>query len=112
MLAFEQGYAPSTGSSTYEAEWFYSTLIDCVEGKPAMCAIMQDAPTEEAKQACIEILTTMLDKLNARWADGRTTVSGSETTYADFALLAMVVSTYENPNSKHADIREAAAAKL
>jgi len=43
-------------------------------------------------------------------ADGRPHVAGDKITHADFTLLAFVTSHYENPNGKHAKIRDAGAA--
>ena len=110
-LALEHGYAPTTAKAMYESEWMYAAVQDTFE-KPERFAIMKDDATEEDMQACITVLGATLDVLETRWNDGRTTVSGEGITAADFALLAIIVSHYENANGKHATIREGAAAKL
>ena len=37
-------------------------------------------------------------------------MAGDKITHADFAMIASITSLYENPNGKHAAIREACAA--
>ena len=110
-LAFEHGYGPTSAKAMYESEWYYAMIKDVME-TPAGYAIMQDDPTEEAILSCIGVLETVMDRLETHWNDGRTSVSGEGITGADFALMAGLCSSYENPNGKHARIRDAAAAKL
>ena len=110
-LAMDHGYSPADAASVYEAEWFYNTLVDIFE-KPERFAIMKDDADAEAKAKVIEVLSKVMDAMEARWADGRAHVAGAAITDADFYWLSIVTSHYENANGKHAEIREAAAAKL
>ena len=110
-LAMDLGYAPSDSKTLFETEWFYALGFDVFE-KPERFAILKDDATEEAQDACIKILDTLMDRLESRFSDGRTTVGGSQTTHADFYLLSVVTSHYENPNGKHEKIRNAGAAKV
>ena len=110
-LAMDHGYAPADAKSAYEAEWFYQTLNDVFE-KPARFAIMKDDASAEDKQGVIELLNKVMDMMEARFADGREHVAGAAITDADFYWLAIVTSHYENANGKHAEIKEAAAAKV
>ena len=110
-LAMEHGYAPADAKALYENEWFYSTLVDTME-KPARYAIMKDDASAEEKQGVIGILDNIMNALEAHFADGREHVAGSAITDADFYLMAIVTSSYENANGKHAEIREAGAAKV
>ena len=75
MLAMEHGYAPSTSKCLFEVEWMQGVTIDIIE-KPEMRAIMQDDADEAARQACIDCLCKYIDKLEARFADGRAHVGG------------------------------------
>jgi len=45
-------------------------------------------------------------------ADGRPHVAGDKITYADFSMLSFLTNIYENPNGKHAKVREATAAMM
>ena len=111
-LAVEHGYACENAAVTYETEWFFSMLQDVFES-PDRFAIMRDNATEEEQDKCIAVLESTLDKLEARWSDDRTSVGKSEgKTAADFYMLGIITSHYENANGKHEKIRNAAAAKL
>ena len=111
-LAMEHGYAPEIASVLFETEWFFAMLFDVFE-KPERYALMNDDADEEAQDKCIALLSTVLDKLEARFADGRTSVGGTDNkTAADFYLLAIITSQYENENGKHERIRTATKAKL
>ena len=57
--------------------------VDIVE-KPTLYALMKDDADEAARQACIDLLCNYMDKLEARFADGRAHVGGDQITYADF----------------------------
>ena len=70
-----------------------------------------DAP-EEMKTAFIADCATVLDKFEARWADGRAHAAGSQVTYADFNILTMLTSFLDNPAHMHANVREANLAKI
>jgi glutathione S-transferase len=108
-LAFEHGYMPETALQVYELEWFYAVVVDIIE-KPERMALIRDEPSEEEVQACIALLKKFIEKIDGQWADGRAHAAGDKITHADFAMLALVTSMYENPNGKHAAIREATAA--
>jgi glutathione S-transferase len=110
-LAFDHGYAPTSGSVVFESEWFFATIGDVFE-KPERYAMMKDDADEAAQTAALTVLTNTLDAFEGRFADGRAHVGGDHITAADFGLLSMITSAYENPNGKHALIREGAAAKL
>ena len=111
MLAMEHGYAPSTSKCLYEVEWMYAVVVDIIE-KPERYALIKDDADEAARQACIDLLCKFMDKLEARFSDGRAHVGGDQITYGDFGLLALVTGMYENAGGKHADIKEATAAKM
>ena len=110
-LAHEHGYVATTAKAIYESEWFYSTYQDTME-KPERFAIMKDDATEEQQRACVTVLENGLDRLEAQWNDGRTSVTGEGITDADFFLLQNLVIHYENANGKHQIVRDGAAAKL
>ena len=111
MVAHEHGYGADTASQEYEAEFFYATFVDIME-KPARFAIMRDDADADAQQAAIELLRSFMKKCDDRMADGRPHVAGDKMTHADFGMLALITSHYENPNGKHAAIREATAAMM
>ena len=111
MLAMEHGYFPTTPKCMYEVEWFQDTFIDTCE-KPERFALMRDDADEAARQACIAIINKFLDKIEARFSDGRAHVGGDQITYADFCLLTNATAMWENANGKHADIKAATAAKM
>ena len=73
---------------------------------------MKDDATLEQQEGVVALLSTIADRLEARFADGRAHVGGAQLTHADFYLLSIVTSHYENLHGKHSHIREAAAAKL
>ena len=110
-LAMDLGYAPSDSKTLFETEWFYALGFDVFE-KPERFALLKDDADDEAQDKCIAILNTLMDRLEARFSDGRTTVGGEQTTHADFYFLALITSHYENPNGKHEKIREAGKAKV
>ncbi len=108
----DHGYAPTTPKALFEAEWMDGCVVDCLE-KPERYALMKDDADEAARQACIETLNKFITKLEERFADGRAHCAGDQITYADFGLLALVLSHYENAaGAKHADINAATAAKM
>jgi len=111
LVGHEHGYGTSSASALYESEWFYATIVDCLE-KPDRMAIMRDDASEEAKHAAIACFTSFLDRLEAHWADGRAHVAGDSITHADFALLALATGQLDNAHAKHADIHAAVSAKL
>ena len=111
MLAMDHGYSPSTPKCLFEVEWMYGVVVDIIE-KPERYALMKDDAEEPARQACIDLLSKFMDKLDERFADGRAHVGGDQITDGDFSLLALVTSHYENAGGKHADIKAATAAKL
>ncbi len=111
MLAMDHGYAPSTPKCLFEVEWMYGVAVDIIE-KPERYALMKDDADEPARQACIELLGKFMDKMDERFADGRAHCGGDQMTHADFTLLALVTSHYENAGGKHADIKAATAAKV
>ena len=82
-LAHVHGYSASTSSVLYETEWFYALIFDVLE-KPERYAIMKDDATPEQQEAVITILSTLADRLEARFADGRAHVGGGQITHADF----------------------------
>ena len=82
-LAMDLGYAPADSKTLYETEWFYATDADLFE-KPERFALLRDDATKEAQDAYIKISDALMDRLEARFSDGRTTVGGSQTTHADF----------------------------
>ena len=52
-------------------------------------------------QGCIKLLCAVLDQCEERWNDGRKHLGGDQMTYADFNLMAMIVSQYENEGAFH-----------
>ena len=111
MLAKEHGYAPQTPKALFEAEWLYGTVVDIIE-KPERYVLLKDEATAEEQQACIDLLSRFLDKVEARFADGRAHSAGDHITDADFSLLALITGHYDNEHGKHAAIKEATRAKL
>ena len=107
----DHGCAPATSKALYETEWFYATGFDIFE-KPERFTLLKDDATEEAQQACIARLEKFIRKLDERWADGRAHVGGDHITHADFYLLSIITSHYENANGKHQKIRDAAGAMI
>ena len=111
-LAMEHGYGCESADVMFETEWFFSMLYDTFE-KPERFAILKDAATEEDMDKCIALFEAVLDKLEARWADGRTSVGKSEgKTAADFCWLSLMTSHFENAGLKHQKIVAACAAKV
>ena len=111
-LAEENGYACENAAVLYETEWFYATCQDIFE-KPERLAIFKNDSDEEAQTKCIAILESLLDRFEARWSDGRSSVgSGEGKTAADFYLLSLITSCYENEATKHERIKVATRAKL
>lgn len=106
MLAVEHGYAPETAKQVYEVEWFQGTVVDIMESADRFALIKDDA-TEEMQGKCIAVLKKFIEKIDAQWADGRAHAAGEKITWVDFSMLAAVTSMYENPNGKHAAIKEA-----
>ena len=95
MLAFEHGYMPENAQQEYEAEWYLSTVVDCIEMKrDALFVLFNDAPTEEQVQTCIDAMKIFIDKVEAHYADGRAHAVGDKITYVDFMLLAGMTSMY------------------
>ena len=111
MLAFEHGYTPETPAQVYEAEWFYSTGVDIIE-KPERFVLLRDEPTEEDKQKCISLLANFITKCDQHWADGRAHVAGDKVPHADFYMLALITSHYDNAHGKHAEIKAATQEQL
>ena len=103
---------PSTPKAMYEAEWLEATVFDLLESKPERYAIMKDDATPEQQQTALEIFNKFLDKVDAHFADGRAHVAGEQITWADFMLLALNVSMYENPNGKQALLRKLSQSPL
>ena len=110
-LAIDLGYAPADSKTLYETEWFYATNIDLFE-TPARFTLIRSDASEEAQDAFIKIQDALMDRLEERFSDGRTTVGGSQTTHADFFLLSIITSRYENPYANHEKIRKAGIAKI
>ena len=106
MLAVEHGYAPETAKQVYEVEWFQGTVVDIMESADRFALIKDDA-TEEMQGKCIAVLKKFIEKIDEHWADGRAHAAGEKITWVDFSMLAAVTSVYENPNGKHAAIKEA-----
>ena len=111
MLAQEHGYAAETAKQVYEAEWFQGTVVDIME-TPDRFALIRDEPTQEELDKCIAVLKKFIEKIDEHWADGRAHGAGDKITWVDFSMLACVTSVYENPNGKHAAIKEATAGFL
>ena len=74
--------------------------------------MLRDEPTEEDKQKCIELLKNFITKCDQQWADGRAHVAGDKVTHADFQMLALITSHYDNPHGKHAEIKAATQEQL
>ena len=76
-------------------------------------AILRDNQTDEAMDACIALLSNVLDKCEAKWNDGRTSIGkGAGKTAADFYMLGWMTSHYENEAQKHDKIKNALKEKL
>ena len=72
----------------------------------------KDEPTEEDYEKCISLFGNFIAKVDARLADGRAHIAGDKITSGDFVMLALVTSSYDNPNLKHARIIEALGQQL
>ena len=112
MLAMELGYAPTTSKCLYEVEWMFGVFVDIYEKPERPAALLNSNASAEVRQSCVSLLCNLIGKLDNHWADGRAHVGGDQVTYADFWILSIVLSHYENPNGRHPDIREAVVAKL
>ena len=112
MLAYEHGYGTENAQQEYEAEWYFATVVDMIEGKPERFVIMKDDPSDEELVAGTKVFTDFLAKIEGRLADGRAHLCGDKITACDFAMLAFVTSCYENPNLKHAKMKEGVAAAI
>ena len=104
MFAAQHGYMPETASQAFEAEWYNSTHNDIMEKPARPMAMLFDDASEEMRQVCIILLRNFITKVDARWADGRPHAAGDKITYTDFFFFAIMLSHYDNPNGKHADI--------
>ncbi len=111
MLAMEHGYAPQTSKALFEAEWYQGVAIDILE-KPERMVMMVDGAEPEKVQVATDLFCKFIDKIEERGADGRAHCSGDHITYTDFMLLQLMTSVYENPNLKHAAMKEGFAAKM
>ena len=74
--------------------------------------MMVDGAEAEKVQVAIDIFIKYLEKVEERGADGRAHCCGDHITYTDFMMLQLMTSVYENPNLKHAAMKEAFTAKL
>ena len=110
-LAMEHGYYPQDSATLFECEWGQETANDVFKSGSVLCLMKPDA-TDEMKEKFIADAAAVMDKFEARWADGRAHAAGSQVTYSDFNILAMLTSMIDNPAHMHANVREANLAKL
>ncbi len=111
MLCMEHGYAPQTSKALFEAEWYCGVAVDVLE-KPERMVMMVDGAEAEKVQVAIDIFAKFIDKVEERCADGRAHSCGDHITFGDFMLLQLMTSVYENPNLKHAAMKEQLTAKM
>ena len=95
----------------YEMFWYWETLTDHkTEGTgPATFTAGAD---EEIIDKLVASKVAIIDKLEARWADGRAHVAGANITAGDFTLLSQVTSTWDNDHLRNPSVKEKIQAHL
>ena len=87
MLAMKHGMGPNTAEEMYELNWICETKADHEPEEHKTAIFLVDAPAETIEKA-VEANIKCMDKMEARWADGRAHACGANLSAADFFFLA------------------------
>ena len=75
-------------------------MLDHEPAEFRVAVFTADAPAE-AIEKTVEVTIKLLDKFEARWADGRAHVAGVDLTAADFSFLTAYTSLIANQNLRN-----------
>ena len=100
-LADEHGYRSDDPWVQFESNWAFECCNDFKEKPEFIIPFYKGAEaTDEQRTATLELVCKLLDRLDARFADGRKYVAGDVITAADFYLAAIDCAYFSNPNGK------------
>ena len=105
FLAEQHGLAPQSPKEAYENMWFYETLADH-EPPEARAAIFQAGVDQAILDKSVENFIAYINKIEARWSDGRAHASGANVTAADFTMLYQFTGFISNTNLRNPSMCE------
>ena len=100
MLAMKHGLEPKSADEMYELNWYYETVADH-DPDAVHNAVFTDDASAELIDKCVDVTIKMMNKMEARWADGRAHCSGANVTAADFDFLTTFTKLIANTNLKN-----------
>ena len=106
MLAMKHGLGPKSAEEMYEIMWFFETIADHKPEAEYRAVLFTENAAQESIDKMVEEQIKLMNKCEARWADGRAHCSGADITAADFFLHTAFTSWYNNPNIRNPSFSE------
>ena len=85
-----------SSQGSFELDWYFETKAEFDIEPGVMDAIYKQNATDESISLTVNAFSAFLERLDARWADGRDHVTGRGISAADFNLVAFYTSVITN----------------